>query len=267
MMRGAVLGLAAAMLAAGSVACARSSAGDGSGETSGDASLLDATRDSSLGYVDATGPDSYATAGEGDAALEASPSPDAAEGPDANADASTAADAGPDAGPDAGANADASTSDAAARHLPCDTCTRGNQECGPLPQVCTYDAGVAVSCGVPGTGILTCVVGDAGCAVWAPAIACRSDVPCCVPCEHEYACPVGAIGDPCEQDTDCAFNACDAVTHACIASQCADHRQDGDETDVDCGGSLCNSCRTGQGCQANFDCVGGDYCAPSHLCE
>ncbi len=204
-----------AMLVAGSAACGRTNVDGEPGELSADASLLDAALDSSVEYVDAGG---------ADATL------------DANTEAGT------------DASADASTSDAAEQHVPCDTCTRGNQECG-------------------GQGILTCVVGDAGCAAWAPAVACRSDVPCCVPCTHEYDCPLGSLGNPCEQDTDCASNACDAVTHECVTSRCADHRQDGDETDVDCGGSLCNSCRVGQGCQANFDCVGGAACTPSHVCE
>ncbi len=115
--------------------------------------------------------------------------------------------------------------------------------------------------------IWTCVVGDAGCAVWDEGLACRSDVPCCVPCMYEFDCPLGSIGDPCQQDTDCAFDACDALTHQCVSDPCRDHRQDGQESDVDCGGQECGACLTGQRCQSNFDCQSGHLCAPSHLCE
>lgn len=267
MMREAALGLATAMLVAASAACGRTDLDDGLAEQSGE-SLRDASLDASRRDVEAAAADSYAAPDQGtaaaDATPEASPSQDVAGGPDASTDASSDAntDANADAGPDA--STEASTSDAGEPHLPCDTCSRGNQECGPGQEVCTSNDAGMVTCAW--LGITTCVEGDAGCAVWGPPVACRSDVPCCVPCAHEYDCPLGAIGNPCEQDTDCASNACDAWTHQCITNQCSDGRQDGEETDVDCGG-YCNSCRTGQGCKSNFDCLGGDYCAPSHTCE
>jgi hypothetical protein len=250
MMRDGALQLATVMLVAGSVACGRTNLDDGLAELSGDASILDVALDSK-GYVEATVADSYAAADQGtaaDSALDASPSLDDAEGPDGNTDAFT--------------------SDAAEQHLPCDQCSRGDQQCAPLPQVCTYnDAGVLLSCATPGQAISTCVAGDAGCAVWAQEVACRSDVPCCVPCRYSLACPLGNYGNPCEQDTDCAFDACDAVIHECVFDQCRDHRQDGQESDVDCGGPLCDACLGGQSCQTNFDCLSGHLCAPSHLCE
>ena len=84
---------------------------------------------------------------------------------------------------------------------------------------------------------------------------------------YEYNCPVGSLGDPCEQDTDCAFDACDALTHECVSDACADHRLDGQESDVDCGGPICGACTVGQRCQSNFDCQSGHLCGPSHLCE
>jgi hypothetical protein len=264
-------GVATLMLLMGSVSCGRTDL-DELVAPPQDASSLDAARDSSVRYREAAVTDSYAGADQatmsdstvadsnaaadegtpGDSAPDAAPSMDAAEGGDAG-----------DAWADA--SADASASDAAPQHLPCDQCSRGDQECASLPDVCTYDdAGVEVSCAM---GIWTCVAGDAGCAVWAQPVACRSDVPCCVLCAHEFTCPLGPIGALCEQDTDCAMNACDALTHQCITNSCADNRQDGTETDVDCGGFICGLCRVGQGCQSNYDCVGGAYCSPSHVCE
>ena len=70
----------------------------------------------------------------------------------------------------------------------------------------------------------------------------------------------GSDGKPCEQDTDCVSDACDAVSHACISDQCADHRRDGLETDVDCGGPDCNPCTISQRCNSNRDCQAGHIC-------
>jgi hypothetical protein len=277
MTRDAAVQLAAVILLAGPAACGRTGLGDEPRDLSGDASTRDASdaahpadaakaadaadadaaqaaeaaaADSGVGYVDASVADSYAGADQdvpADSALEASPSPDAAGNPDTSTDAPTR--------------------DAAEPHLSCDQCSRGDQECGFLPQICTRDdAGMAV-CESPGEGIWTCVAGDAGCAVWAQAVACRSDVPCCVPCAHEFVCTLGPVGAVCEQNTDCALNVCDALTHLCITDQCSDHRQDGQETDVDCGGTFCGPCQVGQGCRSNLDCLGGDYCSSSHVCE
>jgi len=273
-MQEAALRLATAMLVVASAACGRSDLDRGPAKLAGDASLRDAARDSSRRDVEAGVADSFVAPDQGTDAADASPDAsrpaDAAGAPDARSDANhdaspdaaDAADATADARPDA--KREASTADAGEPHLACDMCSRGSQECGPGQEICTVDAGT-VTCAWP--GITTCVEGDAGCAVWGPPVACRPDVPCCVPCEHEYDCPLGAIGNPCAQDTDCAFNACDVRTHQCINEQCGDGRQDGEETDVDCGGGYCGPCRTGQGCQSNFDCLGGDYCAPSHMCE
>jgi hypothetical protein len=50
-------------------------------------------------------------------------------------------------------------------------------------------------------------------------------------------------------------------------AQCCDDRQNGDETDVDCGGPLCffNRCSVGQGCRIDSDC--SSTVPPRRRCE
>jgi hypothetical protein len=230
-------------------------------ESVADASSVDACPDSTCAYI--VGDDATT-----DSSLEASLAPDASTN-DATGvgDANDASNAG-DASEAGDSIPDASTGDVVNVHTPCDdACALGEQQCRPLPQVCTYDdAGFTVGCAPQGEGIATCVVAETGCTVWGEGAACRSDVPCCVACE-QGACAVGSLGEPCERDTDCASDACDALLRECVSNQCADHRQDGSETGVDCGGLVCNACQGGQGCQTSFDCQAGQYCTPSRVCS
>ena len=77
-----------------------------------------------------------------------------------------------------------------------------------------------------------------------------------------------SLGQGCIVDADCADGACDAVSLKCVTNQCADHRQDGAESDVDCGGSVCPACASGQHCHTNFDCMAGYPCnAGTTTCE
>jgi hypothetical protein len=70
------------------------------------------------------------------------------------------------------------------------------------------------------------------------------------------SCPMGCpVGEKCNGDPDCADSACDKNSNLCVASQCSDHRQDGSETDVDCGGPSCPGCATGQNCMFDTDCA------------
>ena len=86
----------------------------------------------------------------------------------------------------------------------------------------------------------------------------ESDVDCgggvCPPCPAEP--PVWH----CNQDSDCQGELChlvpNPVARFCTSSTCADARIDGDESDVDCGGSVCDACVRGQHCNSNFDCEG-----------
>jgi hypothetical protein len=68
------------------------------------------------------------------------------------------------------------------------------------------------------------------------------------------ACGPCAKGQGCLVDGDCTSQACDGIAFVCDSSQCSDHRVDGDETDVDCGGAVCSACASGQRCMDNFDC-------------
>eukprot|EP01043_Picozoa_sp_COSAG02_P003812 COSAG02_NODE_96_length_37408_cov_9.762604_8_plen_3626_part_00 len=57
----------------------------------------------------------------------------------------------------------------------------------------------------------------------------------------------------CQEDADCAASStCHADSGRCVS--CSNGRQDGDETDVDCGG-VCSSCTWGQGCNQDDDCA------------
>ena len=77
----------------------------------------------------------------------------------------------------------------------------------------------------------------------------------CTDFECGGACSPCGLGKHCLVDSDCQSFACDAATTTCIASQCVDHRQDGDETDADCGGGTCGGCAAGQSCLRDEDCA------------
>jgi hypothetical protein len=70
----------------------------------------------------------------------------------------------------------------------------------------------------------------------------------------------GAIGAPCSASSECATMSC--VGGVCVPS-CTDDVQDGNETDIDCGGGAfgsspaCPRCADGKKCQMNSDCVDG----------
>jgi hypothetical protein len=76
-----------------------------------------------------------------------------------------------------------------------------------------------------------------------------------------------ALGKMCKVDADCvAPHACDGISSLCVQSQCTDHRQDGNETDVDCGGADgCARCPAGSKCVINGDCLSGHLCNQATL--
>lgn len=79
-------------------------------------------------------------------------------------------------------------------------------------------------------------------------------------------CTDGMCGAPaCKNDDDCSDGAvCDLDTETCIS--CKDGTKNGEETDVDCGGSAgCNPCPVGKSCEVSSDCVSG-ICSKDFVC-
>jgi cellulase/cellobiase CelA1 len=79
----------------------------------------------------------------------------------------------------------------------------------------------------------------------------ETDVDCggsCEPC---------ALGSACLVDADCSEGTCEEdVCTIIVAPTCEDSVQNGDETDVDCGGS-CDPCEEGESCNVDADCAEG----------
>ncbi len=74
-------------------------------------------------------------------------------------------------------------------------------------------------------------------------------------------CPQCTLGVGCLVNLDCTTNACDTLLSRCVRNQCEDHRIDGNESDVDCGGFYCSGCTVGQRCNSGFDCRPGLWCS------
>ena len=83
----------------------------------------------------------------------------------------------------------------------------------------------------------------------------ETDVDCGGTCSNKCAdwqhCVVG---------TDCKSGGCNPTLLTCTPPSCTDGRKNGDETDVDCGGSSCPQCANGQTCTQELDCQ-------SHTCQ
>ncbi len=73
----------------------------------------------------------------------------------------------------------------------------------------------------------------------------------CVQCLHDGDCPAGMT--------------CGAL-NACMGSPCMDQAQDGNETDIDCGGGTCPTCGTGKMCEVDADCTSGACDPLVHTC-
>lgn len=76
----------------------------------------------------------------------------------------------------------------------------------------------------------------------------------------------------CLTDVDCQSKVCDtsasATSKICVAASCADRAQNGNETDVNCGGVTCTQrCTTGQQCIANSDCLSKVCDAATSKCQ
>ncbi len=62
-------------------------------------------------------------------------------------------------------------------------------------------------------------------------------------------------GQTCFVNTDCDSLLCDPVTNTCNAPDCGDGVTNGDETDLDCGGTCGSTCEPGEGCLVGLDCL------------
>ncbi len=142
---------------------------------------------------------------------------------------------------------------------PADTVHSGSDNTAPLTvNACTSNCAVGVAC-----------TSDANCTSNAcDGITLTCDVNQCSDNRRDGAetdidcgggtCPACTLAKNCNVDSDCASNACDADSLTCVANQCADHRQDGSETAVDCGGGTCPGCASGQACNVGSDCASGN---------
>ncbi len=79
-------------------------------------------------------------------------------------------------------------------------------------------------------------------------------------------CAACDLGKSCSSDRDCASGHCDDANFVCVADACADHKSDGAETDVDCGGETCAPCLVGKTCLVDGDCASGACDAESLTC-
>jgi hypothetical protein len=107
------------------------------------------------------------------------------------------------------------------------------------------------------------------------ATVCEASVECCadVACAEGEQCSAGACRPPPEVPAPvldagaCLGADCSPATPAVLVPSCDDTQQNGDETDVDCGGSCDRRCPLDRACAADVDCAVGLYCSePSLLC-
>ncbi len=67
-------------------------------------------------------------------------------------------------------------------------------------------------------------------------------------------CPGCEVGHACEMDTHCASGFCNNETNTCELPACDDGFLNGEEGDIDCGGSCETLCDLGQSCNIDEDC-------------
>jgi formylglycine-generating enzyme required for sulfatase activity len=72
-------------------------------------------------------------------------------------------------------------------------------------------------------------------------------------------------GKTCDADTDCATAYCKVDTKTCTTPRPDDGTKNGDETDVDCGGTVAPKCAVGKSCAKHDDCE-SNGCAYNGKC-
>ncbi len=116
----------------------------------------------------------------------------------------------------------------------------------PLPVDLTYGGTVAVEFDVacapipPGTEVCDNGLDDDG-----DGLTDAADPDCQLVCEVQEC-----MSEICPQGYICGYDGC------CV-SHCFDAQRDGDEGDVDCGGSCAAKCTAGQHCYGSWDCASG----------
>ncbi|UQA62965.1 hypothetical protein [Polyangium aurulentum] len=156
-------------------------------------------------------------------------------------------------------------------------CNPNTNVCAPLP---TCDDGTKnqdetdVDCGgatckdcADGEGCMAasdCVSGNCNAGTCAPKATCgdgtknqdETDVDC-----GGAICAACPLGGGCADDADCLSGSCNTSgTDTCVAAgvpTCDDGVANQDETDVDCGGAICDKCALGETCELPADCVSG----------
>lgn len=74
-------------------------------------------------------------------------------------------------------------------------------------------------------------------------------------------------GKACASPTDCVSLVCSGNPLVCQAPSCMDNVKNQDETDVDCGGAVCNDCANGKLCLGAGDCVSGVCSGNPQTCQ
>ena len=79
-------------------------------------------------------------------------------------------------------------------------------------------------------------------------------------------------GQSCADSSDCLSGFCTPLGLCRPEPSCDDSNWNGDETDVDCGGPICEPCGVGRGCEMQTDCVTlnctiGRLCGPVARCD
>ncbi len=81
-------------------------------------------------------------------------------------------------------------------------------------------------------------------------------------CDGSSCCGIWRVTERCsDQGLTCASASCVSPETLCDNNQ-ADHQ----ETDVDCGGTICPACPNGSYCGEGRDCESG-FCSPQYTCD
>ncbi len=87
---------------------------------------------------------------------------------------------------------------------------------------------------------------------------------CLTSCE-DASCGDGHVYEGVEECDDANDDDVDSCSNACLQATCSDGVSNGEETDVDCGGSSCEGCANQSECALDDDCLSG-YCVDA-ICQ